>query len=624
MAQTTSKRVARGWSALVSQITGATSVQDFHQRMLDLQCKIVAAEYGALWTIDAQGKPVLDQTWPEALKDSPGSDPVRAILDSAAEAATKRNTSLVMRVDQEGVNASPGLGAHLFCTMMHVHGRPAALTTVVADCRDPSVLQTTTPMRDLAAGLYEVFAARQEANYRAIEASRVRKAMAMLATSQEAQGFYGASMNLINEMARQLKCSRVSLGWVKGQTVKLVAMSDTEEVKRHSEEVALIELAMAESLDQQQPIVSPVPPDAEPMLVHAVAHAHRKLVAGENNKYVASIPLRQRDEWIGVLTFERSDEPLTNDLIQHLQLIADVVASHLWDRYDNDRWLVGHAYESFKWVMSYLVGPKHVMWKLGVIAALVCLGYLAVGTWPYKIGAPFVYEAQTKRIIPAPFDARLDQVNVRPGDPVKKGQVLARLDVRELELQLADARGRQRMAQLKKAKGRAEGKVSDAQLAQADLDQVNAQIALLEYRIGRAQIVAPLDGYVVAGTWQDKVGSMVQLGDNLFEVAPEGNMVAVLHIDESDINMIQPGETGVLSSKADPQYKIKFTIQRIVPMAGPVDNENVFEARAHLQNVDQQLLAGTEGQAYIDVGPRPIRWIATRRIMDKIHLWLWW
>lgn len=624
MAQVTNKRVARGWSALINEVTGATSLEEFHQRMLDLQCKIVAAEYGALWTIGKDGKPVLDQTWPAALMNTSPEDPVRAILQSAANAAAPRGSSLVMRVDQEGINQTPGLGAHLFSTIMHVHGRAAALTTVVADCRDQSVIQTTAPMRDLAAGLYEVFAARQEAKFRALEATRVRKALAMLATSQEATGFYGASMNLINEMARTLKCSRVSLGWIKGQTVKLVAMSDTEDLKRHSEQVRHIELAMAESLDQQQPIVYPPPADAEPMLLHAVMHAHRDLAGHGPNHHVLSVPLRLRDEWLGVITFERTDEPFGADIVQHLQLIADVVASHLWDRYVNDRWLIGHAYNSFKTTMGYLLGPKHVMWKMGVIAAIAVLCFLAVGSWEYKVSAPFVYEAQTKRMIPAPFEARLDEVNARPGDPVKQGQVLARLDVRELELQLADAQGRRQAAQLSRAKGKAEGKEAEAQLAQAELDQVTAQIDLLQYRINRASITAPLDGYVVAGTWHDKIGSVVKLGDNLFEVAPESNMVAVLRIKETDIDMVAQGQHGRLASKADPQYKVNFTVQRIVPMAGPVENQNVFEARAQLENVEQRLLAGTEGQAYIDVGVKPIRWIATRRIVDKIRLWMWW
>lgn len=624
MAQVTSKRVNRGWSGLVNQITGAQSLDEFHQRLLDMQCKIVAAEYGGLWSINRQGQAVLEQTWPAVLMNAPKNDPVRSVLDTAADAAAKRGTSLVMRVDQEGVNNAPGLGAHLFCTMMYNQGQPAAMTIVVADIRDQSIIQTTAPMRDLAAGLYEVFAARQEAKLRIVEANRVRRAMAMLATSQEATGFTGASMNLINEMARQFKCSRVSLGWVKGQHVKLVAMSDTEDLKRHSEDVHNIELAMAESLDQQQPIVCPVPADAEPMLQHAVMHTHRDVVGSQPNKHVLSVPLRLRDEWIGVITFERTEDPFTAELVTHMQLIADVVASHLWDRYDNDRWLIGHALQSFKFVMGYLVGPKHVMWKLGVAAVLAVLCYLAVGTWDYKVSAPFVYEAQTKRILPAPFEARLEEVFVRPGDPVTQGQVLARLDVRELQLQLADAMGRQRAAQLQRAKGKAEGKESEAQMAQADLEQVEAQIKLLRHRISKAELTSPMDGYVVAGAWHDKIGSMVKQGDNLFEVAPEGTMVAVLHVDESDIDMVRQGQQGRLASKADPQYKIDFTITRIVPMAGPVDNQNVFEVRAELENVEQRLLAGTEGQAYVDVGEKPIRWIATRRVIDKIRLWMWW
>src|SRR5690606_22818363 len=136
-------------------------------------------------------------------------------------------------------------------------------------------------------------------------------------------------LNLVNELARSLRCTRVSIGWVKGNTVKLVAMSDTEELKRQSDDAAHLEMAMAECLDQQQPIVYPVPRDAEPLLANAVVHAHRKVNADHPNRHILTLPLRQGEEWIGALLLERTDEAFDVSLVQQLQLVVDVLSPHL-------------------------------------------------------------------------------------------------------------------------------------------------------------------------------------------------------------------------------------------------------------------------------------------------------
>jgi hypothetical protein len=219
----------------------------------------------------------------------------------------------------------------VFVTLLRAAGKVAGITTVVADCHDSAVINSTLPMRELAAGLYEVFVQREAARMANQDAQHVRNAVALLGTTQEAEGFTGAGLNLVNELARQLKCSRVTLGWIKGRGINVVAMSDTEELKRHSEYIRLMEVAMGECLDQQQPVVYPVPENAEPLLAEAVVYSHKKLLINDKGNYIVSIPLRLRDEWVGVMTLER-DDAFDGMLITQLQLVADVIAPQLADR----------------------------------------------------------------------------------------------------------------------------------------------------------------------------------------------------------------------------------------------------------------------------------------------------
>ncbi len=617
----------RGWERIVDRINEAQDQKAFLAGMLQLQCMIVAADYGAIWLVDPQNKPNLAQTWPTTLAEHDPDSTVLQMLQQAAATGLSRSSSQILKLhigeDQPIQGNAPA--SLVFVTVMRSGGRVMAVSTAVAESRDSKVAKVTQPMREIAAGLFESFQARQEAKRQFVDAQAVRGAMAILAVSQEGRGFNGACLNLVNELARQQKCSRVSIGWVKGRAVRVVAMSDTEHLKRHDEQVTLTELAMSECLDQQQPIVYPFPEQTDPLLSHAVVHAHRRVTGDHPNRHVLSVPLRHEDQWLGVLTLERSDEAFSEQLIQQLQLVADVVAPHLDDRRSSDRFLVSHTWYSFEKSMGYLIGPKHVGWKLLVILVLTLIGFAIFGSWPYHVTAEFAIEATDKRIVPSPYDGRLDVVKVEPGEFVHDGSLLAQLDTTQLELQLAEAMSEMRRATLERSQATAESKQAEAQQAQARIDQARSRIELLKYQIDRGSIRSPVEGFVLSGYWHDKVGGVVEQGKPMFEIAPIKELVALVRVSENDIDLIdtQNPQTGQLATRAVPEHKFDIHVTRIVPMASPVDRANVFEVRCQFDQPAEWLRPGMEGLARIKIGDKPIIWIATHRIVNTVRLWLW-
>ncbi|MCD6303979.1 MAG: GAF domain-containing protein, partial [Planctomycetes bacterium] len=85
--------------------------------------------------------------------------------------------------------------------------------------------------------------------------------------------------------------------------------------------------------------------------------------------------------------------------------------------------------------------------------------------------------------------------------------VLAALDTVQLRLDLKSAEA-ERLGHLKEvAAAMREDKRAEAQIAQAKADQVSARIELLKYRIKRAVIVSPIDGYVVSGDLRKQLGA---------------------------------------------------------------------------------------------------------------------
>ena len=79
---------------------------------------------------------------------------------------------------------------------------------------------------------------------------------------------------------------------------------------------------------------------------------------------MASIPLRYRDEWLGVLMLQRRDPAFDGPTVAQLQLMTDAAAPHLADRHRGDRPLAVHAWHCLRDMAAHLVGPHHVVWKM--------------------------------------------------------------------------------------------------------------------------------------------------------------------------------------------------------------------------------------------------------------------
>ncbi len=623
------ERPRQDWSRVVDRINTTDDPAAFLDAMLELQTLIVAGRYGAIWIVDKDGRPQLSRTRPGELAQLDPNAPVMKMLAQAAGSALQRKASVVLKIELDNQEDRPeDAGTHVFVTTLRRRGRIEAISTVVADCRDDQVAASTTPMRELAGGLYEGFETRRDIKEFQDQAQRVHRAMALLAVCQEGRGFAGACLNLVNELATQYGCSRVSVGWIFGQKVRVMAVSGTEHLKRQSEHVGTLETIMAECLDQQQPILCPVPADAEPLLAHAVVAAHRKITDAATNHHVLSIPLRQGEEWVGVLTLERSGVDARGfeaEEICQLQLTGDVLGPALADRRHGDRFLVVHAWHSTRDAVAYLTGPKHVAWKLGAVAVLALLLWVIFGTWSYRVTAPFVLEANSKRVVPVVHEGRLEEVHVKPGDEVQAGTVLAQLDDTELQLQRIEAQKELQLANLERSQAMSEGDQAKAAQAQARADQIQARIKLLKHQISQTTIISPVDGIVLSGYWHDKVGRVVEQGENMFEVAPLHDLVALVRVSEADINQIDPTTpaVGSMATRSQPEATFEIEAVRIVPLATPVDGSNVFEMRCKIDQPAGWLRPGMEGLAKIDIGDRSIMWILTHQVIDTVRLWLW-
>jgi hypothetical protein len=528
-----------------------------------------------------------------------------------------------------------------FCliTLLRSEGQVVAASAVITRCVNLDRARQRLMSMQLVAGYFELFTLRRTSEQSRMIAQSHQHVLQLATAVATAEGFESAAMNLCNELATRTGAVRVSLGWVKGNNVKVKALSHTEQFDKKQELVVGLEKVMEECRDQDE-IVQYEPNGKSSENVTREAQAMSRMHGGHA---VLSLPLRRNAEIIGVITLEfLPNAPLGPQVAQGLGVAVDLLAPQLYDRFQNDRWLVTKAGISTREVAKKAIGPRHMLAKLIIFTCVA--GALVVGNLipfvdlrlMHRVTAPFQFVPVQKFTVSAPFEGIIQEIGtvngekVRPGMEVKQGQVLVALDTRELRMQLAEVDSKIAELQGKIKLAAEEDKTTEEMIARAELKGYQAQSDLLRFRLDRATIKSPYDGVILAGDVEDKINAPVKEGDVLMEVGPIQDLKVKLDVHERDIQYIveqqNKGQTprGQLATTSNPTAKYGFKINRVVPMGQAKEGANQFEVYAVLDGApDAHWRPGMMGEARVDVQKRPMIWIWTHRLIDFVRLKLW-
>src|SRR5690606_29138760 len=310
------------------------------------------------------------------------------------------------------------------------------------------------------------------------------------------------------------------------QRQREIAGHQRHRASRPAHEVApALEAAVGEGLDQEQALALPAPqpeggqgraPPHRP-----VNHAHRELASGDVSLKVASLPLRDGDDILGVVTVEAGGEgKLDARAMELLQATLDLVAPVLRIRRSDDRPLPKRAVDSSVKTAAWLVGPRHTVWKLVGLGALALALAIAFVDAPYRIKAEASLIPRLGRKIVAPHEAIIFAVpeGVRSGAPVKAGDLLVRLNTSELELRALELEEQYNQAIAEADAAHQAQKIAEAEGSLARAQAQRARIALLRQQIADSEIRAPIDGVIVAGDLRDRIGARTEMGEALYEI----------------------------------------------------------------------------------------------------------
>lgn len=444
------------------------------------------------------------------------------------------------------------------------------------------------------------------------------QALEILAATNVHTRYLGVAMALVNEVATRHRCTRVSLGWQIGDYLRVQAVSGTDNFEKRMNVVQKLEAAMEEARDQDEEIIWPPANGSE-----AIVRDHRIYAELERLPALLTVPVRIDGEPRGVLALERTEAFTEFDALA-LRVVADQVARRLEDLRRHDRWFGARWAESWRKGLAGFLGPQHTWWKVAGLAGTLVLAFSLFVPLPYRVNASFIVRAEALAHLPAAFDGYLAEAHVRPGDFVKAGQELVRLDTSDLRVELAAAMAERQRYGAEAEKAEADRKLADMRSFRAHEAQAQAQVDLVRYRLDRASLKAPFDGVVVEGDLRERIGAPVRSGDVLMRISQLSGLYVEMRVPERDIDLVDGSETAEIAFTTRPEDTFAVRIEMVEPTAVADREGNYFVVRGQLGERADWLRPGMTGVAKVTAGERNLWWIATHRLVDFVRLKFWW
>ncbi len=432
-----------------------------------------------------------------------------------------------------------------------------------------------------------------------------------------------AATSVVTELATRLSCERVSIGFREGRELKLYALSHSARYESRQNLIKRIEAAIEEAVDQKETLVYPAADNSTFML-----QAHEELTKNHGGSYICTVPLIHHGQVTGGVIFERSSAataftPETTELCEQLSALF---APILEFRRLNDRPLSEKTKDLLKSAASGVFGSGHLGVKFVAAMSVLAVMTLTMVQWNYRVSSNSVLEGTIERVITAPEEGYIKDAPARPGDLVSAKQTLATLDDRDLKLEKLKWSGKQKQIAKEYREALAGRDRSQIGILRAQLDQAQAQLEILEKKLERTVIAAPIGGVVVSGDFTRALGSPVERGQIMYKVSPLDQYRVLLDVDESDVAELSVGMKGELTLAAAAEETFEIVVDKITPVSEAGDGANYFQVEASLVETPQFLRPGMQGVSKIEIGERRLIWVLTHKLVDwlRLKLWAWW
>ena len=240
--------------------------------------------------------------------------------------------------------------------------------------------------------------------------------------------------------------------------------------------------------------------------------------------------------------------------------------------------------------------------------------------------------AATVEVVPK-VNGRVETVNVKLGDSVRRGQMIAKVEDSEIQeqvrgaeasFQVAQATIRQREADLRLAKtnldrsrslverqllpqqtfddtqARHEAAVAQLDLARAQFEQAKARLDELRITLNNTRVPSPVDGFV--GKRYVDAGAFVGPNSPVASVVDIRTVRMVANLVEKDVKRVPAGTAAQVEVDAFPGERFAGRVSRVAPVFDPATR--TAEMEIEVPNAGFRLKPGMYARVHLTVDTR--------------------
>ncbi len=581
-------------------------MNEFINTWLDLQCRMIAGASKGVLFLGAQnsGPHKAVAFWPEPMEVAPQLSAI------ANDAFTRREA-----VIQSGVEANEK-SHDLIAFPLQINSNALVVLTVELSPRTEEQQRAVVQLLQWGTAWLQLLMHQQPS----ARMDRVVRVLELVARAVDQKHFHAAVTAVTTELAHRLSCDQVSIGFCQGNKISVQGAAYSAKFGERTNLMRAVASAMEEAWHLDATVLFPA---AQEVTSDFYPH-HTALAAEPGIGSICTVPFSAQGEILGALTFVRGPgKTFDTETVEYCEHVASLIGPILDTKRRDDRWLGARFMDSIRLQSSHLFGARHSGLKAGVTLAGALIAFLGFADGEYRVTADARLEGSVQRAIVAPIKGYIATASVRPGDVVQADQVIATLDVKDLELEHSKWMSEQAKLQREYRSAMAEHNRSEVSILSAQLQQAKVQLQLVEEQLSRTKLLAPYEGIVVEGDPSQSLGAPVERGDLIYTIAPLEAYRVVLQVDERDIGSVVEGQQGTLTLSSLPGETQDIKISRITPVAGVVDGRNRFRVEADLLANGEHLRPGMEGVGKINIEARRWLWIWTHRMTNWLRLWAW-
>jgi len=247
------------------------------------------------------------------------------------------------------------------------------------------------------------------------------------------------------------------------------------------------------------------------------------------------------------------------------------------------------------------------------------------------------------------INGKIDLLPVDLGDLVKKGDLLFKLDDKELQQERASTltdieRARLEMQKAERDFNRASELLKEKlisqelydntktsfELSKVAVDRARKDLALIEERLTKTEVKAPFDCTVLtrpvsAGQAVSGSGGF-NSGTEVLSIADLNSMIINAQVNQADVPRLKAGQPVEVTVEAVAGLKVVGVVERIAPQATIRNNIKGYAARIVLHNVDPRVRPGMTANVKIPVASAdsvtavPLSAVFTEKVPDTLQV----